>query len=183
MGFTYLARESRACCGSTRFCICEIATMILFILLLGLITSQAWALPDVLRRPQEPLPTAASPSLKEASVQLSQLAEFALSVAIDHIGESHPPQQQDQCTEQNLRIRRNWRAFTPRQKKDFISSVLCLQRLPARTLADLAPGAKTRYDDIVATHINQTLEFHYTVHTSRCSIPTCANVDCVREPS
>lgn len=26
----------------------------------------------------------------------------------------------------------------------------------------MAPGAKTRFDDFVATHINQTLSIHYT---------------------
>lgn len=143
--------------------------MILSILTLGLITPQVWALPNALlehkwhNRPSGPLPTAASSSPNEASVQLEQLAEFALGVAHGHLDESDPHQRQDQCTKHNLRIRRNWRAFSPRHKKDFINSVLCLQRLPSRTPADLAPGAKTRYDDFVATHINQTLEIHYTV--------------------
>lgn len=38
----------------------------------------------------------------------------------------------------------------------------CLQSKPAKTPASVAPGAKTRYDDFVATHINQTLTIHYT---------------------
>lgn len=28
---------------------------------------------------------------------------------------------------------------------------------------DLVPGARSRYDDLVATHINQTLTIHATV--------------------
>jgi len=33
---------------------------------------------------------------------------------------------------------------------------------PALTPASVAPGAKSRFDDFVATHINQTLAIHYT---------------------
>lgn len=37
--------------------------------------------------------------------------------------------------------------------------------LPAKTPSDLAEGAKTRYDDWIVTHINQTLKIHGTVST------------------
>lgn len=52
--------------------------------------------------------------------------------------------------------------FSTTQKKAYINAVLCLQHKPSRTPSDLVPGAKTRYDDFVATHINQTLNIHYT---------------------
>lgn len=93
------------------------------------------------------------------------------------------PQQQDQCTKQNLRIRRNWRAFSPRQKKEFINSVLCLQHLPARTPANLTPGAKTRYDDFVVTHINQTMKIHYTVLPTRSQLQPAQMLTMTREHS
>lgn len=48
------------------------------------------------------------------------------------------------------------------ERKSYISAVKCLQSKPARTPAEVAPGAKTRFDDYVATHINQTLAIHYT---------------------
>jgi hypothetical protein len=40
--------------------------------------------------------------------------------------------------------------------------VQCLQSKPAKTPSGQAPGAKTRFDDFVALHIQQTLEIHYT---------------------
>lgn len=38
--------------------------------------------------------------------------------------------------------------------------MLCLQSKPAKTPSTLAEGAKTRYDDFVVTHINQTNYIH-----------------------
>jgi tyrosinase len=46
-------------------------------------------------------------------------------------------------------------------KKKYINAVLCLQSKPAKS-GSIAPGAKTRYDDFLATHINQTLTIHGT---------------------
>jgi tyrosinase len=40
--------------------------------------------------------------------------------------------------------------------------VQCLAKKPAKTPAGIAAGAKSRYDDLVATHINQTLSIHGT---------------------
>lgn len=129
-------------------------------LTLGLIVLQTWALPNVLRKPGQlegkpplVLPTAASMSTEKAALQLDYLARVALSVATDNL-------QHKGCTKEKLRLRRNWRTFSDREKRDYIKSVRCLQKLPARTPATLAPGAKTRYDDFVATHINQTLGIH-----------------------
>lgn len=138
------------------------------ILALGLIVLHAWATPNGLHKPEwvnhpsRSLPTAASTSTDKASAQLEQLAKVALDVANDKIVKTQTHQQRDGCTKRNLRVRQNWKAFSPREKKAYINSVLCLQRLPARTPSGLAPGAKTRYDDFVATHINQTLQIHYT---------------------
>ncbi|KAJ5326112.1 uncharacterized protein N7506_009214 [Penicillium brevicompactum] len=102
------------------------------------------------------LPLSVSYNTAIASSQLDQLAQFALNVTKSAIGSS------GNCTLENLHIRRDWRAFSNIEKKAYINSVLCLQKLPARTPSDLAAGAKTRYDDFVATHINQTLLIHRT---------------------
>jgi hypothetical protein len=53
--------------------------------------------------------------------------------------------------------------LTPWEKTDYINAVKCLAKKPAKTPAGLAAGAKNRYDDFVATHINQTLAIHGTV--------------------
>jgi tyrosinase len=44
----------------------------------------------------------------------------------------------------------------------YTNAVLCLQKGAAKSPASFAAGAKTRYDDWVASHINQTLTIHYT---------------------
>ncbi|KAJ5089768.1 Di-copper centre-containing protein [Penicillium argentinense] len=97
---------------------------------------------------------------EKAHLQLQRLAEIARGVAISHV--AHGPLQHEGCTQQALSVRRDWRAFTRREKKAYINSVLCLQKLPSQTPHHLAPGTRSRYDDFVATHINQTLEIHYT---------------------
>lgn len=50
------------------------------------------------------------------------------------------------------------------EKKAYTDAVICLQSKPAKTNPALAPGAKTRYDDFVAVHINNTLTIHATAN-------------------
>ncbi|KAB8218613.1 hypothetical protein BDV33DRAFT_120832 [Aspergillus novoparasiticus] len=129
---------------------------------LGLLASQALAFPAASQQTATAtLPTTASSSTAVASSQLDQLANFAYNVTTDSVA-GGSESKRGGCTLQNLRVRRDWRAFSKTQKKDYINSVLCLQKLPSRTPAHLAPGARTRYDDFVATHINQTQIIHYT---------------------
>ncbi|KAI1654376.1 Di-copper centre-containing protein [Daldinia decipiens] len=66
------------------------------------------------------------------------------------------------CTRDNLTVRRPWGSLSKNERKAYTDAVLCLQSLPARTPASVAPGAKSRYDDFVATHITQALHIHYT---------------------
>ena len=44
----------------------------------------------------------------------------------------------------------------------YVNAVKCLQSKPAKTPASVAPGAKSRFDDFVVTHIQQTLDIHYS---------------------
>lgn len=46
----------------------------------------------------------------------------------------------------------------------YIDAVKCLQAKPSKYPEGAAPGAKSRYDDFVVVHINQTLEIHYTAN-------------------
>lgn len=107
--------------------------------------------------------SAASSSTAVAAIQLEKLAKIALGVASENLVQQNTPHKKKPCTKNELHIRRNWRSFSRRQKKEFVNALLCLQSKPARTPSHLAAGAKTRYDDFVATHINQTLQIHYTV--------------------
>jgi hypothetical protein len=45
----------------------------------------------------------------------------------------------------------------------YIAAVQCLGKKPARTPAAIAAGAKSRYDDFVVTHVQQTMTIHFTV--------------------
>ncbi|KAF2220783.1 tyrosinase [Elsinoe ampelina] len=57
--------------------------------------------------------------------------------------------------------RREWNTLSAKEKKAYISAVQCLQSKPSQ-VGSAAPGAKNRYDDFVAIHIQQTLSIHGT---------------------
>lgn len=130
----------------------------------GALLAQAWALPKAAQDAvaDSAIPTAASTSLPVAETQLDQLAQVAYDTTTQTVAGESGNQKRGQCSVRDLRLRRDWRTFSDADKKSYINSVLCLQKLPARTPSDIAPGARTRYDDFVATHINQTLQIHYT---------------------
>ncbi|KAK7959707.1 tyrosinase [Apiospora aurea] len=66
------------------------------------------------------------------------------------------------CTAENIVYRQEYGDLSKDQRLDYIKAVQCLMSLPANTPSDYAPGAKSRYDDFVVTHINHTLDAHYT---------------------
>ena len=68
------------------------------------------------------------------------------------------------CSLRNLRVRREWGTLSKKQRKNYIKAVKCLQSKPALTPSTVASGAKTRFDDFVVTHINQTMTIHYTAN-------------------
>lgn len=45
--------------------------------------------------------------------------------------------------------------------------MLCLMSAPSKLDKTKYPGAKSRYDDFVAVHMNQTLAIHNTVDSSQ----------------
>jgi hypothetical protein len=45
-------------------------------------------------------------------------------------------------------------------RKAYIKAVQCLRALPAKSDQSWAPAAKTRFDDFVAIHVNQTMYIH-----------------------
>lgn len=66
------------------------------------------------------------------------------------------------CSIRNADVRRDWDSLKPAERKAYISAVQCLFSKPAKSDPATVPGAKTRYDDFVAQHINQTLSIHGT---------------------
>jgi tyrosinase len=67
------------------------------------------------------------------------------------------------CTKDRLMIRREWGDVPADERRAYIAAVLCLMESPSKLDPEQYPGAKARYDDFVAVHINQTLAIHNTV--------------------
>ena len=53
--------------------------------------------------------------------------------------------------------------ITAAEKKAYIAAMLCVQKAPSKLDPKKFPGAKSRYDDFVVVHMNQTLNIHGTV--------------------
>ncbi|KAK3215191.1 hypothetical protein GRF29_19g2528404 [Pseudopithomyces chartarum] len=72
------------------------------------------------------------------------------------------PAQYKKCNPTNVKVRQEWSTFTKTEKKAYISAVQCMGKLPSKTSKDVCPGCRNRYDDFVATHIQQTFNIHVT---------------------
>ncbi|KAL2210125.1 Di-copper centre-containing protein [Sarocladium strictum] len=66
-----------------------------------------------------------------------------------------------ECTLENATRRKDWNRMKKKERKDYIKAVRCLFDLSSVS-RDFAAGARTRHDDFVATHINQTRQIHQT---------------------
>lgn len=64
------------------------------------------------------------------------------------------------CTMENAAVRREYSTLSNDEKLDYTRAVRCLMAKPPISPTDKVPGARSRYDDIVATHINQTRTIH-----------------------
>ncbi|KAF9639980.1 Tyrosinase [Lasiodiplodia theobromae] len=102
-----------------------------------------------------PLIKPVSTVLNLANATLEQLSQNALSVAKATIPSNST------CTPDKLSVRKWWGDLTADERIEYTNAVLCLQKKAPNTPAELAPGAKTRYDDWVAAHINQTNYIHF----------------------
>lgn len=124
--------------------------------------------------------------VSDAANQLAAIAQLAFNATLEEVSTSATKRAPGNCNPKNLRVRREWyvsrgtcthktrmvsdmtnllmyrNKLSSAERKAYTKAVLCLQSKPAKTPASVAPGAKTRYDDFVATHINQTLSIHYT---------------------
>ncbi|KEY67777.1 hypothetical protein S7711_04095 [Stachybotrys chartarum IBT 7711] len=70
--------------------------------------------------------------------------------------------QEATCTSRNVIFRREYGSLSKAQRHDYVNAVQCLQALPPRTPSSVAAGAKSRFDDFIVTHIQQTLEIHFS---------------------
>jgi hypothetical protein len=56
--------------------------------------------------------------------------------------------------------------LTKPERRNYIDAIKCLHSKPALTPATVAPGARSRFDDFVVTHVLQTYSVHGTVITA-----------------
>ncbi|KAI9744548.1 MAG: hypothetical protein M1818_002077 [Claussenomyces sp. TS43310] len=66
------------------------------------------------------------------------------------------------CTLQNVAVRREWGTLSNEERKDYTDAVLCMLSKPSKFTSAQVPGAKSRFDDFMAIHMNQTLTIHGT---------------------
>ncbi|KAH6854785.1 hypothetical protein B0I37DRAFT_39569 [Chaetomium sp. MPI-CAGE-AT-0009] len=66
------------------------------------------------------------------------------------------------CTKENLQVRREWGDISADEKKAYIAAMLCIMEKPSKLDPAKFPGAKSRYDDFVVVHMNQTMTIHGT---------------------
>ncbi|KAK1729306.1 hypothetical protein CaCOL14_002587 [Colletotrichum acutatum] len=128
---------------------------------LGLLALQASALglaSSVVRSAESDIDHATTERLQ----QLASLAQTAFDKTKAEVEGSETKKRSSACSWHNVRVRKEWGTLSRVEKLDYINAVKCLQSRPARTPASESSGARTRFDDFVATHINQTLTIHYT---------------------
>ncbi|PVH84097.1 tyrosinase [Cadophora sp. DSE1049] len=61
-----------------------------------------------------------------------------------------------------MSVRKQWGTMSAEERIAYTDAVLCFQAKSPLTPTDQIPGVRSRYDDFVGTHINQTLTIHYT---------------------
>ncbi|TDZ34409.1 N-acetyl-6-hydroxytryptophan oxidase ivoB [Colletotrichum spinosum] len=127
-------------------------------LTLGLLALQAASSALGNPLPQDPGAVAAAEGIEE----LAALARSAYDKSEDLLSSGDLQKRGSTCTLGSIKIRREWGALSKGEKLDYIKAVQCFQSKPARTPSEIVPGAKTRFDDFVATHINQTFTIHNT---------------------
>jgi len=66
------------------------------------------------------------------------------------------------CTKANLKVRKEWGDISATDKKAYIAALQCVLERPSKLDKTKFPGAKSRYDDFVVVHMNQTQYIHGT---------------------
>lgn len=106
------------------------------------------------------LPTAPAEDHAAAAEQIDELAQFAQQQVNATLTDN--ARKRGACNIHNVAVRREWGSLSKPERKSYIDAVLCLQKKQTKTPASVLPGARSRFDDWVGTHINQTGTIHYT---------------------
>ncbi|KAG6362936.1 hypothetical protein INS49_008031 [Diaporthe citri] len=106
------------------------------------------------------LPRTLHPQARDSAKE--QVTQLISSITSDFLGklDASPDEHcsggpiSSSCTSDTVVYRREYGSLSEAERLDYVNAVKCLQRLPARTPASVAPGARSR--------INQTLTLHFT---------------------
>ncbi|KAI1070988.1 hypothetical protein NW752_002556 [Fusarium irregulare] len=104
----------------------------------------------------------AAPAEKSADSLIQELNTKALSAIKNAETKLSERATAKKCTTANSVVRRDWKNLSKTERKAYVDAVLCLREKPSKSDPSFAPGARTRYDDFVAVHINQTQSIHAT---------------------
>lgn len=74
---------------------------------------------------------------------------------------SHDPQPK-LCTTETAVQRKEYGGMADHEKLSYIGAIQCLMRLPSQYPADVVPAATSRWLDFTATHVNLTLNVHFS---------------------
>ncbi|KAK7995202.1 hypothetical protein PG990_013975 [Apiospora arundinis] len=99
---------------------------------------------------------------EEASTPEREVKQLVATIERKALAELGKRDRSSGCTTENIIYRREYGDLSKEERLDYVQAVKCLISLPAHTPSDYAPGAKSRYDDFIVTHINHTLDAHYT---------------------
>ncbi|KAK4118647.1 Di-copper centre-containing protein [Parathielavia appendiculata] len=86
---------------------------------------------------------------------VDELAESSMPKLKDWLAKNPQPG----CTYETAAKRTEWSDLSLDERKQYTNAVLCLQSKPA-LMSSQAPGAKSRFDDYVVVHIQQTPRNH-----------------------
>ncbi|KAI1877344.1 hypothetical protein JX265_003352 [Neoarthrinium moseri] len=90
---------------------------------------------------------------------VDRLAEQGLSNLAHYLRE-HPAL--GGCNLETAARRYEWGDLSNGERSEYIDAVLCLQSLPPRSDPGAVPGARSRFDDFVAVHIQMSGSIHAT---------------------
>lgn len=70
------------------------------------------------------------------------------------------PGKYQKCTEDNIRIRKDFDSMAPQERKAYTDAIKCLMTKPSQLDQALYPAATNRYLDYAVIHVNQTRVAH-----------------------
>lgn len=79
---------------------------------------------------------------------------------IDKWLENKWPGKYQPCTDQNIKIRKDFNSMEPQERKAYTDAINCLRTQPSQLDPNVYPAAINRYFDYAVIHVNQTRVVH-----------------------